>query len=71
MDTRSGLPNNERFKLPAVPDEGADYMEANYDPNPYVGIGSNFPGDGAWVITWAKVPTENTWWEFVAPGGAL
>jgi len=67
----AGSPNNERFALPSVPGTGglADYMRANYKPNPYVAIGNNFPGNGAWVITWESLAgLNNARWQFTAPG---
>jgi hypothetical protein len=66
----SGIPNNERFSLPTAPMTNglADWMRANYSPNPWVVIGNNFPGDGAWVITWTRIPGYQGNWQFTSPG---
>ena len=55
----SGVPNNERFFSSGGT---ASSLQANYSPYPLIGIGSNFPGNGAWVITWTNAKNSNTLW---------
>jgi hypothetical protein len=55
----SGVPDNERFFASSGTSSS---LQANYSPYPLIGIGSNFPGNGAWVISWTGAKNSNTLW---------
>lgn len=48
----SGYPNNERFNNFTYCNGYCHNLSLHYDGNLCLDIGNNFPGDGAWVITY-------------------
>jgi hypothetical protein len=53
-----GAVKNEIFT--AAPESSPEFFALSYDSNLSIGIGNDFPGDGAWVITYT---TNTSNWE--------